>query len=89
MDATLSEKTSLAGLAGKYLPFLPGIKSYGISVLKVRETMLYTNTTVVPHMPDCIKGVVKALLDIDRVLTIQGHALEPLPTAIQAIPDGL
>jgi purine-binding chemotaxis protein CheW len=58
MNATLSEKTNLAELAGKYLTFRLGDETYGISVLKVREIIRHTNTTVVPQMPDYIKGVI-------------------------------
>ena len=58
MDATLSEKTNIAGLAGKYLTFHLGAETYGISVLKVREIIRHTFTTVVPQMPDYVKGVI-------------------------------
>ena len=58
MDATLSEKTNITGLAGKYLTFHLGVETYGISVLKVREIIRHTNTTTVPQMPDYIKGVI-------------------------------
>jgi purine-binding chemotaxis protein CheW len=58
METTLSEKMNVSQLAGKYLTFRLGDESYGISVLKVREIMRHTNTTVVPQMPDYIKGVI-------------------------------
>ena len=58
MDTTVSEKTRITGRAGKYLTFRLGDESYGISVLKVREIMRHTNITVVPQMPDYIKGVI-------------------------------
>lgn len=58
MNATLSEHTNIARLAGKYLTFLLGDETYGISVLKVREIIRHTTTTSVPQMPDYIKGVI-------------------------------
>jgi purine-binding chemotaxis protein CheW len=58
MDATLSEKKNIAGLAGKYLTFHLGAETYGISVLKVREIIRHTFTTVVPQMPAYVKGVI-------------------------------
>ncbi len=58
MNATLSETTSIAGLAGKYLTFRLGGETYGISVLKIREIIRHTHTTVVPQMPDYVKGVI-------------------------------
>ena len=58
MNTTVTEKTSIATLAGKYLTFSLGNETYGISVLKVREIIRHTHTTVVPQMPDYIKGVI-------------------------------
>ena len=58
MNTTLTEKTQIAGLAGKYLTFRLGDETYGISVLKVREIIRHTTTTAVPQMPDYIKGVI-------------------------------
>ncbi|NBV25675.1 MAG: purine-binding chemotaxis protein CheW [Proteobacteria bacterium] len=43
---------------GKYLTFLLGRESYGVSVLKVREIIRLCPITPVPQMPDFVKGVV-------------------------------
>jgi purine-binding chemotaxis protein CheW len=58
MNTAESEKAGIGTLAGKYLTFCLGGETYGISVLKVREIIRNTNTTVVPQMPDYIKGVI-------------------------------
>ena len=44
--------------AGKYLTFVLGDESYGISVLKVREIIRLTAITAVPQMPGYIRGVI-------------------------------
>jgi purine-binding chemotaxis protein CheW len=58
MNTTLTATTGITGLAGKYLTFRLGDETYGISVLKVREIIRHTYTTIVPQMPDYIKGVI-------------------------------
>ena len=58
MTTTLSDKTSSAALAGKYLTFRLGNESYGIPVLKVREIINLIPITIVPRMPNYIKGVI-------------------------------
>jgi purine-binding chemotaxis protein CheW len=44
--------------ASKYLTFVLGHESYGVSVLKVREIIRMLNITPVPKMPDYLKGVI-------------------------------
>ncbi len=44
--------------AGKYLTFVLGHESYGISVLKVREIIRLMDITSVPQMPPYVKGVI-------------------------------
>ena len=44
--------------AGKYLTFVLGHESYGISVLKVREIIRLMDVTSVPQMPPYVKGVI-------------------------------
>src|SRR5882757_4832376 len=45
-------------VTGKYLTFKLGHESYGVTVLKVREIIRLQVLTLVPQMPDYIKGVV-------------------------------
>ncbi len=42
----------------KYLTFRMGTESYGLAVLKVREIIRMQNITVVPQMPEYVKGVI-------------------------------
>src|SRR6266545_6005516 len=56
-DTTL-DPACIKALAGKYLTFRLGDESYGIAVLKIREIIRLTLITVVPQMPDYIKGVI-------------------------------
>jgi purine-binding chemotaxis protein CheW len=44
--------------SGRYLTFLLGDESYGISVLKVREIIQVQPITSVPRTPEYIKGVI-------------------------------
>ena len=52
-----AEKSQSAS-AGKYLTFVLGRESYGIPVLKIREIIRMQNITLVPQMPDYIRGVI-------------------------------
>jgi purine-binding chemotaxis protein CheW len=55
----LNSRTALLQAdAGKYLTFLLGPESYGISVLVVREIIRPSAITAVPRMPAEIKGVI-------------------------------
>jgi purine-binding chemotaxis protein CheW len=53
-----SEVAAHTEAAGKYLTFALGGEFYGISVLKVREIIKLVAITVVPRMPNDIKGVI-------------------------------
>lgn len=59
MNTSIAPETNqLAGIAGKYLTFALGNESYGISVLKVREIIKLAPITIVPQMPNHVKGVI-------------------------------
>jgi purine-binding chemotaxis protein CheW len=47
-----------AGGAAKHLTFKLASESYGIPVLKVREIIRPTDITVVPRMPEYVRGVI-------------------------------
>lgn len=44
--------------SGKYLTFRLGKESYGVAVLKVREIIRLQEITIVPQMPEYVKGVI-------------------------------
>jgi purine-binding chemotaxis protein CheW len=46
------------GLAGKYLTFSLGHEEYGLPVLKVREIIKMMDITLVPQMPEHVRGVI-------------------------------
>jgi len=54
---TMAE-TGQKAKAGKYLTFVLGEEFYGIPVLKVREIIRLVPITLVPKMPNYIKGVI-------------------------------
>jgi purine-binding chemotaxis protein CheW len=54
----VTEDTNLRAAAGKYLTFRLGKESYGVAVLKVREIIRMQGITVVPQMPEYVKGVI-------------------------------
>lgn len=56
--ATPDSQSATATNAGKYLTFVLGHESYGISVLKVREIIRLMDITPVPQMPPYVKGVI-------------------------------
>ncbi len=56
--AVNSAAVSAASPAGKYLTFQLGQESYGFPVLKVREIIRYTTPTLVPQLPQHVKGVI-------------------------------
>lgn len=60
MTSEVTENTSTANraLAGKYLTFVLGKESYGVAVLKIREIIRMQDITLVPQMPEYIKGVI-------------------------------
>ena len=65
MKTELPEPSSAAGtladgadLAGKYLTFFLGGETYGIPVLKVRESISMLPITQVPQVPAYMKGVI-------------------------------
>jgi purine-binding chemotaxis protein CheW len=45
-------------LTGKYLTFQLGRECYGFPVLKVREIIRYVAPTVMPQLPEHVKGVI-------------------------------
>lgn len=59
--ATTTLESPVSGAStntGKYLTFVLGHESYGISVLKVREIIRLMDITSVPQMPAYVKGVI-------------------------------
>ena len=50
--------TTQRAVAGKYLTFVLGKESYGVAVLKIREIIRMQDITLVPQMPEYIKGVI-------------------------------
>ncbi len=58
MSNVTTEAPAKTNLAGKYLTFVLGHESYGIDVLKIREIIRQSDITVVPQMPEYIRGVI-------------------------------
>jgi purine-binding chemotaxis protein CheW len=57
-ENAILEPNQRPAIAGKFLTFILGKESYGIPVLKVREIINLVSITVIPQMPDYIKGVI-------------------------------
>lgn len=53
-----ADPISHAAASGKYLTFRLGKESYGVAVLKVREIIRLQEITIVPQMPEYVKGVI-------------------------------
>ncbi len=58
MQSQTQPAPTLSRHAGKYLTFVLGDESYGITVLKIREIIRPVDITLVPQMPDYVKGVI-------------------------------
>lgn len=62
MTATHSDEPLVPGpvasLTGKYLTFQLGRECYGFPVLKVREIIRYITPTLMPQLPEHVKGVI-------------------------------
>ena len=56
--AAASANASVASLAGKYLTFLLGQEGYGFPILRVREIIRHVTPTLVPQLPEHVKGVI-------------------------------
>jgi len=69
-------------VAGKYLTFRLGNESYGVTVLKVREIIRLQALTLVPQMPEYIKGVVNLRGKIVPVIDLR------LKFGLEDIRDG-
>ena len=54
---TTAASPSKTGL-GKYLTFSLGHESYGLEILKIREIIRLPDITLVPQMPEYVKGVI-------------------------------
>jgi purine-binding chemotaxis protein CheW len=57
-EVTENATANHRALAGKYLTFVLGRESYGVAVLKIREIIRMQDITLVPQMPEFIKGVI-------------------------------
>jgi purine-binding chemotaxis protein CheW len=70
-EAVLPANTRTHTLAGKYLTFTLQSESYGIEVLKIREIIRVTDITIVPQMPDYIRGVINLRGKIIPVMNLR------------------
>ena len=58
MGALVKAEQQAAADHQQYLTFVLGGEMYAIAILSVKEIIDYGNLTVVPMMPDCIRGVI-------------------------------
>jgi purine-binding chemotaxis protein CheW len=58
LDDSGAAARQTSGLAGKYLTFSLGHEEYGLPVLKVREIIKMMDITLVPQMPEHVRGVI-------------------------------
>ncbi len=56
--AAAINKPAAPAIAGKYLTFTLGAEGYGLPALKVREIIRHVPPTVVPQLPEHIRGVI-------------------------------
>lgn len=53
-----AERPAEAGEQAQYLTFVLGGEMFAIGILCVKEIIEYGNLTVVPMMPECVRGVI-------------------------------
>ena len=58
MGALVKAEQQAAADHQQYLTFVLGGEMYAIAILSVKEIIDYGNLTVVPMMPECIRGVI-------------------------------
>lgn len=58
MGALVKAERQAAADHQQYLTFVLGGEMYAIAILSVKEIIDYGNLTVVPMMPECIRGVI-------------------------------
>ncbi len=57
-NVQIEQKIKAKADAGKYLTFSLGKENYGFEILKVREIIGMMNITMVPQVPEYVKGVI-------------------------------
>ena len=62
---------SVADIAGKYLTFKLGAEDYGLEILKVQEIIKIMDITMVPRMPEYVKGVINLRGKVIPVIDIR------------------
>lgn len=91
---TTLQPAATRAIPGKYLTFRLGEESYGIAVLKIREIIRMQAITLVPQMPDFIKGVINLrgkiipVIDLRTKFGLPFHA-ETEHTCIIVVQVGL
>lgn len=69
-----------ADVGGKYLTFLLAQESYGLEILKVSEIIKIMNITLVPQMPEYVKGVINLRGRVIPVIDLRlKFGLEEIP----------
>ena len=73
METTITQEslTIAQEKAGKYLTFALGNEDFGLEILKVREIIGYIETTVVPKMPEHVKGIINLRGQVIPVIDIR------------------
>lgn len=54
----VAEKSAAAAEQTQFLTFMLGSEVFALGILAVKEIIEYDSVTVVPMMPDCIRGVI-------------------------------
>lgn len=80
MATATVDSQNVRATAGKYLTFVLGQESYGVSVLKVREIIRLMDITAVPQMPNYIRGVINLRGKVVPVVDLRLKFA--LPTAV-------
>ena len=57
-DAARNRAASQAAQPTQYLTFMLGSELFAIGILAIKEIIEYNSLTVVPMMPECIRGVI-------------------------------
>jgi purine-binding chemotaxis protein CheW len=75
--------TAAASLAGRYLTFLLGGESFGIEVIRIREIIRMTDITVIPQMPEFVRGVINLRGKIVPIVDLRVKFGLPVPEATE------
>lgn len=77
MTTQIKEDLPVTGQAQQYLTFMLGGEMFAIGILAIKEIIEYGGLSVVPMMPECIRGVINLRGAVLPVMDLQSRFGRP------------